>query len=502
MERSRRDVLLSGLALAACSGAPPPVMEPRPTGADPRNVIVILTDDQRWNSFSFLGHPFVKTPHLDRVARDGAVCSEAFVTTSLCCPSRASMFTGLYAHTHGILDNSGELDPAFPTYARILERAGIDTAYIGKWHMGAGNPHPRPGWKHWVGFRGQGKYLYPGTDNDPLDRGFSYDGSFREVEGYVTDLLTDEAVSYLESRDGKTPFCMVLAHKGVHAPFTPAERHKGLYADEARIPAVLPDTDAAYAELPAWLREMRRSSDFGVERPYDTWPDFRSWYLDYHRTLLAIDDGVGRILATLEARGLLDRTAVLFTSDNGFMFGEKGVLDKRNFYEPSIRVPMLGVAPGLIPAGTKVDRFVLNVDLAPTILELCGYHAPEQWHGRSIVPLLRGEKLGDEWRQEFVYEYFYERMFPETPTLFGIRTKRMKLSTTFGAPLPDELFDLQADPEEKHNLADLPDEAERHKSLKTRMGKHFMELGMLQEPVWGRNWITDPLHAAESAGSE
>ena len=222
------------------------------------------------------------------------------------------MFTGLYAHAHGVMENRAELDASFPTYARILERAGVDTAYVGKWHMGANNPHPRPGWKHWVGFRGQGRYDYPGTDPDPLGSRVLLDGTFREVMGYVTDLLTDEAVKYLESRDGKTPFCLVLSHKGVHAPLKPAERHKALYADEARIPAVLPDTDAAYAGLPGWLREMRRNSEFGVERPYSTWPDFRSWYLDYHRTLLAIDDGVGRILETLERKALRERTVVMF----------------------------------------------------------------------------------------------------------------------------------------------------------------------------------------------
>jgi N-acetylglucosamine-6-sulfatase len=463
---------------------PPDPLAPRPTGAPPRNVVLVLTDDQRWDTFGFLGKPWLPTPHLDALAASGAHASEHFVTTSLCCPSRASMFTGLYAHAHGVLDNSAELDPSLPTWQAIARRAGARTIFVGKWHMGGANPHPRPDWDRWIGFRGQGQYVWPGPPGqDALDRIFSFDGEPREVEGYVTDLLTDHAIEELRSPALKEPFVLLLSHKACHAPFVPAPRHRDLLAD-IPVPAPLPDTDAAYAELPDWLRGMRRETIFGVERLYaGPWRDFASWYRDYHRTVLAIDDSVGRIAAALDELGLRDRTAVLYTSDNGFMHGEKGVLDKRNFYEPSVRIPLLAHAPGLIPAGGRLDRFTLNVDIGPTVLDLLGLQAPDGWHGRSMLPLLKGESVSD-WRQEFVYEYFFERAYPSTPTIFGLRTKRMKLSTYFGLDTPDELFDLEADPEERNNVIDEPSYAERRQAMRMRLRRHATTLGLRWEPAW------------------
>jgi N-acetylglucosamine-6-sulfatase len=499
---TRRDLLIGSLGFGggvAAAGAASVIGRPgerlsiRSTGAEPRNVVLILTDDQRWDSLSLAGHPFVRTPELDRLGAEGAWLRNAFVTTSLCCPSRASMLTGLYAHTHGVLDNRSELDPAFPTFATLLADQGVDTAFVGKWHMGGADPHPRPGWRRWIGFRGQGRYDYPGG-GDPVDRSLSFDGDLRPAEGYVTDLLTDHAVDYLAERDPDRPFCLVLSHKAVHAPFVPAARHRAAYHDVLpdQLPDVLPDTDEAYAELPAWLRPMRRSL-FGADRPYGTWPDFRTWYLAYHRTLLAVDDSVGRVVATLRDRGLLDRTAVVFTSDNGFLFGEQGVLDKRNFYEPSIRVPMLCAAPGLVAPGTVLDELALNVDVAPTVLDLLGFEPPAHWHGRSLVPLLRGD--APDWRKEFAYEYFFERMFPQTPTLFGLRNERYKFATHWGLDEPDQLFDLRDDPEEQRNRAD--DWPERRKGLRGRLTRHLRGLGLRFEPVWGDNWVAEPEEAAE-----
>lgn len=492
---SRREVLAGAVALAACGSAPPEPAapdprEPRPTGAEPLNVVLVLTDDQRWD----LGPPLLAAPGLSRLAAEGVRFTDAFVTTSLCCPSRASLLTGLYAHAHGVLDNKAELDPAFVTWNQLAQRAGVDTALIGKWHMGGANPHPRPGWTRWIGFRGQGRYDWPGTDPDPADRGFSFDGELREVSGYVTDLLTDLAVEYLEGRDGQRPFALVVSHKAVHAPFLPAERHRDALAD-VPVPTPLPDTDAAYAGVPDWLRRMR-ATEFGADRPYGRWPDFASWYRDYLRTFLSVDESVGRILDVLDRKGLRSRTAVIYTSDNGFQLGEQGVLDKRNFYESSIRVPLYAHVPGAGAPGGTVDRFALNVDVAPTVLELLGLQPPEAMHGRSLLPLLRGETEG--WRQEFVYEYFFERAYPSTPTLFGLRTKKLKLATTHGMDVPDQLFDLETDPQERTSVAADPAYAERHAALAERLRNHLDRLGLLPAPVWGRNWVRP---GAEAAGA-
>lgn len=520
-DRTRRALLegvLATAALSACTGGPtePPPEPPRerepprpgpppappgssgPTDTAPRNVVLILTDDQRFDGFSFMSHPFLRTPALDRLAASGAWCAESFVTTSLCCPSRASMLTGLYAHRHGVLNNQSELPASIPTYAQRMQRAGVQTAYIGKWHMGAKNPHPRPGWDHWIGFRGQGRYTYPGPDTlPPADRGFSHDGELRTASGYVTDLLTDHALDYLEAhKDDEVPFCLVVAHKACHAPFVPAPRHADAFPD-APAPPILPDTDEAYAHLPDWLRRMRRDTIFGVEQPYGQWPDFASWYRDYHRTLLAVDESVGRILAKLQETGNLQRTAVLYTSDNGFMHGEKGVLDKRNAYEPSIRIPLLISAPGLVQPGSRIDELVLNVDLAPTLLQLVGLAVPDDLHGRSIVPLLAARGDRPQWRSAFLYEYFFERRFPTTPTVFALRTQRHKWITYHGVDTPPALYDLVTDPSERHDLADEPRRRKLRGELEARLRKHMAQTGLMPDPVWGRGWL-DPAQLPRS----
>lgn len=509
MGESRREVLAAMLGLAGCasggsSSQPPPKAPPKdppraaePNGREPLNVVVILTDDQRYDSLGFMGRTLAKTPHLDALAASGAHFAEAFVTTSLCCPSRASMLTGLYAHAHGVLDNSAELSPQFASYAQIAQGAGIETAYIGKWHMGAGNPHPRPGFDRWIGFRGQGRYHYPGDDPDPLDRALSFDGDLREVKGYITDLLTDYAVEYIRSRAADKPFLLVLSHKGVHSPFVPAERHKGLFADTTAIPTVLSDDDASYEGLPAFFRQIRRETEFSADHPYKT-TDFRSWYLDYERTLCAIDDSVGRVKAALEDKGLTSRTAIVFASDNGFQLGERGIVDKRNFTEPSIRVPLLLSAPGLARAGVRIDEIALNVDIAPTVLDLCGLRAPSHWHGRSLLPLLQGSAV--DWRQDFLYEYFYERAFPHTPTLFGLRTKSQKLALYYGLSERGELYDLREDPAERLNRYADPAWASQVKPLRARLAQQAEQLGLLTEPVWGSNWVAPPEQAARAAG--
>lgn len=499
MPVTRRD-LLHGLPLAAaCTAgepaAPPPVDPhvPVPNGRRPRNVLVVLTDDQRFDSFGFMGHPFLTTPHLDRIAREGAWFRNAFVTTSLCCPSRATMLSGVYAHSHGVVDNTSELATSWPTFATVAQRAGIDTAYIGKWHMGGHTPEPRPGWNTWRSFRGQGRYDYPGGPKvAPYDRGMDFDGTFRPMEGYVTDLLTEQAVDWLRSRTSKQPFCLVVGHKACHAPFDPAPRHRDAFAD-AEVPEPMPDTDLAYEGLPEWLRRMR-TTIFGADRPYRDWPDFRSWYLDYHRTLLAVDEGVGRLLATLEDLGQLDDTLVVYLSDNGFMHGEKGVLDKRCAYEPSIRIPWLARL-GAKGAGA-LDPMVLNLDVAPTLLDALGLQAAPTMEGRSVLPFLTGDPV-EGWREAFLYEYFFEAAFPSVPTVLAVRTATHKLITYEGIWEDDELYDLGTDPGERVDLAS--GQPRRRQGMKQRLQALAEAHGLRRQPLWGEAQ-RDPSKAAVPNG--
>ncbi len=443
---------------------------------------MILVDDQRADGIGLAGHPFLQTPNMDRMGSEGAWFTDAFVTTSLCCPSRASMLTGLYAHAHGVVNNKAELRADVPTWNQLLQRAGVTTAYVGKWHMGGRNASPRPGWDHWVSFPGQGRYVYPGEKGEPEEKAFNVNGELTPVEGYVTDLVTDQAVSWLKTRKKGERFAMVVAHKACHAPFEPAPRHADAFAD-APVPRPLPDTDEAYEGRPQWLRRMRESL-FGAEKLYNgRWDSFEDWYRDYHRTLLSVDEGIGRILATLEEQGLDEETLVLYTSDNGFMTGERGVLDKRCFYEESIRVPLLAWAPGMIGPKTTSSDLVLNIDVAPTILDAAGFGPLETMHGESLMPLLQGRET--KWRDAFLYEYFFERAFPQCPTVLGVRTKKAKLISYHGVWEAPELYDLEDDPGETRNVFKDEAFAKRKAGLWKRLRGQMKSTGGLWSPVWG-----------------
>jgi len=482
---------MGAAALAgACGGREdavpvPPVLpepdRPRSNGRRPRNVLIVLTDDQRFDSFGFMGHPFLATPRLDALAAGSTVLTNAFVTTSLCCPSRASMLTGRYAHDHGVVDNQSELAAAWPTFGTVAQEAGVQTAWIGKWHMGGHTPAPRPGWSTWMSFRGQGRYTYPGGKKvHALDRGWDVNGRFETLDGYITDVLTERAAGWLREVDTREePFLLVVSHKACHAPFVPAPRHADAFAD-AEVPEPLPDDDPANEGLPEWLRRQRDSL-FGVDRPYRKWPDFRSWYLDYHRTLLAVDESVGRLLDVLASRGLAEDTAVLFLSDNGFMHGEKGSLDKRTGYDTSIRIPWLMHVPGS-PEGQRIDELVLNVDVAATVLDLLGLHPVDSMRGRSVLPLVLGEPT-QAWRPDFLYEYFFEKSFPMTPAMVAVRTAREKLITYPQSDAPDEVYDLAADPAESRNLA--REQPARRKALHRRLRQLQDATGLLSHPAYG-----------------
>ncbi len=410
--------------------------------AKPRNIIFLLTDDHRYDALGFLkGQPFIETPNMDALARNGVYLKNAFVTTALCSPSRASILTGLYAHQHRVVDNNNPVPDDLVFFPQYLQQAGYETAMIGKWHMGGEKDDPQRGFNHWVSFKGQGTYL-------PNPNGFNVDGKKVPQKGYITDELTDYAINWLGSRKGDKPFMLYLSHKGVHADFVPADRHKGRYKDNA---FVEPRTQnpANVKDAPAWVRNQRNSWH-GVDFPYHSDLNIAEYYKQYAETLLAVDDSVGRVMAWLKEKGLLDSTLVIYMGDNGFAFGEHGLIDKRTAYEESMRVPMLMQCPELFKAGTTVEQVVANIDIAPTLLEAAGLQAPKHLAGKSFISLAQGKAT--PWRDSLLYEYYWERNFPQTPTVHALRGSRYKYIHFHGIWDTDELYDLQADPLEATNL--------------------------------------------------
>jgi N-acetylglucosamine-6-sulfatase len=325
--------------------------------------------------------------------------------------------------------------------------------------MGEHTDEPQPGFDHWVSFAGQGVYY------DPT---LNVDGERRDVEGYITDILTDHAIAWLEQEKGDDrPFFLYLSHKAVHSEFEPAERHQGRYAEiDVPHPATMADTMAGGTEPPRWVREQR-GSWHGVDYLYHGAMTFDEFYRRYAETLLALDESVGRVLDWLEAEGLAESTLVVYAGDNGFLLGEHGLIDKRNAYEESMRIPLLAWAPGLIAPGTKIEEMVLNTDLAPTFLEMAGAPVPEQMVGQSLLPLLRGERT--EWREEMLYVYYWEYPFPHTPSVFAIRGPRYKYVFYHGVWDVEELFDLTADPRETRNLFADPEHSAIRIDLKNRL---------------------------------
>jgi N-acetylglucosamine-6-sulfatase len=449
--------------------------------AAPRNVILILSDDHRYDFMGFMdGAPeWLETPALDRMAAGGAHLVNAFVTTSLCSPSRASILSGRYAHRHGVVDNTSPIPEGTVFFPEYLQRSGYATAYVGKWHMGEADDSPQPGFDRWVSFRGQGVYL------DPT---LNVDGERRQYEGYTSDVLTDFALEWLRGRtSAQQPFFMVLSHKAVHAEFVPAPRHAGRYADEPiPYPETMANTEANYRNKPQWVEEQRYSWH-GVDYMFHGQFDFDTFYRRYTETLLALDEGVGRVLDFLEESGLDEGTLVLYMGDNGFLLGEHGLIDKRHAYEESMRIPMLAYAPGFIDAGTRITTLVRNIDVAPTILELAGVRSGHEMDGRSFLPALRSEQLPEE-EGEFLYEYYWEYAFPHTPTTFALRGDRYKYIYYHGVWDLQELYDLEVDPQERHNLIAVPEHRDRVERMRNRLFDRLEAAGAMRVPMRRGNW--------------
>ncbi|MEZ5399877.1 MAG: sulfatase [Bryobacteraceae bacterium] len=409
----------------------------------PRNIIFILTDDHRYDAMSFLkGQAWLETPRLDSLARDGVNFQNAIVTTSLCSPSRASILTGKYAHRHQIVDNNTPIPKGTRFFPQDLQKAGYRTGFFGKWHMGNEADNPQPGFDRWVSFLGQGSY-------DPSANGLNVDGKKVPQKGYITDELTDHAVDFVKSVNRDQPYFLYLSHKAVHADFVPPPRFAGRYKDKQFVYPKSMAKPTPEEHRPAWVQNQRNSWH-GVEYPYHSELNIAEYYKRYAETLCAVDESVGRVLDTLRQRGELDSTLIVYMGDNGFAFGEHGLIDKRTAYEESIRVPLLARCPELFKGSTTVTQPVANIDLMPTFLTAAGMKPPEDLDGTSWLDLAAGRSVN--WRQSMLYEYYWERNFPQTPTIHALREQRYKFIRYYGIWDVDELYDLEKDPEEMYNL--------------------------------------------------
>jgi N-acetylglucosamine-6-sulfatase len=445
--------------------------------ADKPNFLFVMVDDMAPDAVFSDRFPFLETPNIDRLEKEGAVFDQMFVTTAMCSPSRGSILTGTYAHVHGVRYNEiQDPEPHLKQFPQALQEVGYITAMIGKWHM-AHHARPRPGFDYWLSFKGQGVYKNPALN---------INGEVVQAAGYITDILTEKALDFLLEHK-EDPFCVLLWHKASHHPFTPAERHEDAFADAHMEEPASWSLD--FSEKPRWARREN------LYRPhFDQWvgsegqpvPELlpiEPWEtpeasLDMLRTLLAVDEGLGRVMNLLEEQGRLENTVVIFMGDNGWFYGEHRRDDKRLAYEESIRVPFAVRFPAKLKPDTRIPGMVANIDIAPTLLELAGAHIPETMQGESFVAVMEGKSDGRS--EPFFYEYFQEKYAPGIPTMLAIRTPEWKFITypyeSAEAGNFDELYHLRRDPHETRNLIHSPEAAaqlEKMQQLLEHAKEHY-----------------------------
>lgn len=451
------------------------------------NFLFILVDDQPFDALESSGrYPFLKTPNMQRLQDEGATFNNYYVTQSICSPSRASFLTGTYPHIHGVNQNNRHVDPDWETYQPYnahLQKAGYETAHVGKIHMAhyEGEKHIRPGFDYWYSFVGQGEYFDPYVN----DNGKEY-----QEKGYMTDILTDKAVKWLtEKRDPNKPFSLNLWHKAVHENHSPAPRHKDMYEDD-KLPVPPYDTHLEnFKEKPEWQRIKAWDSKWKQYVKSDTiapkpWPIKGDKFKKLLETLGAVDESLGKVLTTLEEIGELDNTVIIYSSDNGYFMGEHGYWDKRIAYESSMKIPMLIRYPEKIKAGTVITKNALNIDLAPTILEIAGVKTPEYMQGESMVKLF-DEKPDKNWRDSFMFEYFVDDAYPYAgPNMLAIKNNRYKLVDAFLEDDIDELYDLENDPGEMNNLINNSE----YDAIEEKMRKDLKNLKVKYKYNPDRDW--------------
>ena len=477
------------------------------------NILFIMTDDHAAHAISCYGSRINCTPHMDRIAEEGMRFDNCFCTNSICTPSRAAILTGTYNHINGCTTLSTMLDNSLPTFPKLLQQAGYQTAVFGKWHLGEGPRHCPTGFDAWAVLPGQGFYHHP-TFIFPGPGG----GVRRTVYGYVTDIITDMCLDWLKHRDPHRPFCLLCHHKAPHRPWYPDEKHAQMFLEEdVPEPETLLD-DYANRSNAARAAAMRvgvhmTPVDLKCELPEEMpEPDLRRWayqrYIkDYLRVVQSVDDNVGRLLEFLDTAGLADDTLVVYTSDQGFFLGDHGWYDKRFMYEESLRMPLLVRYPREIAPGSVNRDIVLNIDFPALFLDLTGVDAPRDMQGRSFRPLLWGRTPPD-WREAFYYRYWMNAAHHNVAAHYGVRTLKYKLIYYYyddcgqpGAarvfsgdvsghrpviPLdfePEwELFDLEKDPHELNNVVHDPAYTDVFRELRDLLHRLQAEVGDTRHP--------------------
>ena len=463
------------------------------------NIIYIMTDDHAAHAIGAYGSRVNQTPHLDRLAREGALLSSVFATNSICTPSRAAILTGQYSHINGVT-MFNRFDSSRMTVARLLQQGGYYTGIVGKWHLGS-DP---VGFDRWEILPGQGTY------QDPVF--YTATGERTYTGRYATDVITDLALEFVDKRPGDKPFFLMVHHKAPHRPWQPSDTHAAhfagkripepvtmwdsyatrtdaLHENEQRVAADLTNRDLklpppqalAGTELAKWLQIKPESVELLRDGKSVTltgealvrWK-YQRYMQDYLATVQSVDDSVGRLLSFLDKTGLAENTLVVYTSDQGFFLGDHGLFDKRFMYEESIRMPFLVRWPKVIRPGTRSEALALNIDFAPTFLELAALPAAPDMQGRSLLPLFRG-RLPSDWRTSMYYRYYHDPGDHNTRAHYGVRTRTHKL-IYFWKKDQWELFDLVNDPYELHNLYGEPGQDALTATLKQELTRLKREL--------------------------
>ena len=420
------------------------------------NFLFILVDDQPYDALGFSKrYPFLNTPNIDKLAEEGVNVKNFFVTQSICSPSRASFLTGTYPHIHGVNQNNKYVDPDWDSYAPYsvhLKENGYETAHIGKIHMAhlRGKKHIRPGFDYWFSFIGQGQYFNPEVNDNGVET---------KEEGYITDILTEKTIDWLVNKRNKNkPFSLNLWHKAVHEKHLPAPRHKELFKGE-KLPEPPHNTHKeTFKGKPEWQRrktygfKWKEGDSIPNELNEKRWPINKFKNMQLLRSLIAVDESLGKVIEALDKIGELENTVIIYSSDNGYFMGEHTYKDKRLAYENSIRVPMIIRYPKLIESNSEINEQCLNIDLAPTILEMAGINKPVYMQGESMLDLISGKK-DKKWRKTILFEYYVDDAWPYAgPDQLAVRTERYKLVDNFLENDIDELYDLINDPGEMNNL--------------------------------------------------